>query len=292
MPSRKKARITERLDQYDENTWWMVDLELEPRPTQGATPLVRRCMNAYGWSEAYARKVLKAYKQFLCIKAKKKDWNAELLSPPVAVDQIWHQHIIDNVNYYHDSMLLCRHMVGHKPDEMYNVEGKKQRRAATATALLEYFDRDSVETSKDGVWSQVFHEETALEPSFIPPTNAQAPAVSTADVTSPTTETPMEIVELPTMTPGESKPPPDTIIIRVKDFTEGVRDGQETWYKVNRETTRMGAIFYDYSSRIGLDSDCLRFLLDGDRVDPHHTPTILGLEDQDLIVIFSAQGGC
>jgi hypothetical protein len=49
---------------------------------------------------------VKAYKQFAHIKAKKEDWNAEIMSPSIAVDKMWHQRILDNVNDYRDSVLL------------------------------------------------------------------------------------------------------------------------------------------------------------------------------------------
>jgi hypothetical protein len=44
------------------DTWWMVDLHAHPAPTQGATPLVKRCMRELGWNEANARAVLRAYR--------------------------------------------------------------------------------------------------------------------------------------------------------------------------------------------------------------------------------------
>jgi hypothetical protein len=43
----------------------MVDLEHRPHITQGATPLVARCMRVHSWTEREARTILKAYRQFL-----------------------------------------------------------------------------------------------------------------------------------------------------------------------------------------------------------------------------------
>eukprot|EP00804_Cyclotella_cryptica_P010466 CCRYP_012295-RA/>CCRYP_012295-RA protein AED:0.34 eAED:0.34 QI:0/-1/0/1/-1/1/1/0/305 len=55
---------------------------------------------------------------------------------------MWHQHILDVVNYCHDMMLLCGHVVGHNPDVALDVEGKKTRDKRTREALEEhYLDR-------------------------------------------------------------------------------------------------------------------------------------------------------
>lgn len=45
----------------------------------------------------------------------------------------------------------------------------------------------------------------------------------------------------------------------------------------------MSKIFGAYASRKGVDASSLRFLLDGDNVDPNATPKMLELEDQDQI---------
>ena len=112
--------IPSRADDFSNRTWWMVDMhkddDEESSTTQGATALVKRCMRVYNWSLEKTRKVLTAYRQFLTLKKEHKDWNATILSPSYLVDQMWHQHILDVVNYTHDMMLLCGHVVGHNPD--------------------------------------------------------------------------------------------------------------------------------------------------------------------------------
>jgi small ubiquitin-related modifier len=45
----------------------------------------------------------------------------------------------------------------------------------------------------------------------------------------------------------------------------------------------MSKIFNAYAVRKGVDPSSLRFLLDGDNVDPNQTPKMLELEDQDQI---------
>jgi hypothetical protein len=86
---------------------------------------------------------LKAYRQFLVLKKIKEDWNAEILSPSEKVDLMWHQHILDVVNYSHDCMLLCGHLVGHNPDGGLNNTARAERRKATLAALKENFGEEA-----------------------------------------------------------------------------------------------------------------------------------------------------
>ena len=102
--------MTPRENDFNEKTWWMVDLApVEEASLQGASALVKRCMRTYSWDEAKARKVLASYRQFIALKKNLQDWNAEILSPCYLVDQMWHCHILDVVNYCHDTALwACR----------------------------------------------------------------------------------------------------------------------------------------------------------------------------------------
>ena len=78
----------------------------------------------------------------------------------------------------------------------------------------------------------------------------------------------------------------ETITIRVRDQT-----GEETFFKV-KKTTRMDKVFASYAQRKGVGLASLRFLLDGERVNPDHTPKDLELEDQDQIdCMLEQQGG-
>ncbi|KAG5180824.1 ubiquitin-related domain-containing protein [Tribonema minus] len=84
----------------------------------------------------------------------------------------------------------------------------------------------------------------------------------------------------------DKKPAGETITIRVRDQT-----GEETFFKV-KKTTRMEKVFSTYAQRKGVQASALRFLLDGDRVDPNQTPGELDLEDQDMIdCMLEQQGG-
>eukprot|EP00635_Sarcinochrysidales_sp_CCMP3193_P010276 CAMPEP_0118912926 /NCGR_PEP_ID=MMETSP1166-20130328/13963_1 /TAXON_ID=1104430 /ORGANISM="Chrysoreinhardia sp, Strain CCMP3193" /LENGTH=182 /DNA_ID=CAMNT_0006852455 /DNA_START=76 /DNA_END=621 /DNA_ORIENTATION=+ len=58
-----------------------------------------RAMRLLGWPYGRATKVLAAYEQFLAIKADRGDWDATTLSPPPAVDELWHLHVLDTKAY-------------------------------------------------------------------------------------------------------------------------------------------------------------------------------------------------
>lgn len=138
--------ISPRQDEFSERTWWMVDIEhnnfdeeegKNSTNIQGATALVKRCMRVYGWSLQKTRRILTAYRQFIILKCEHKDWDATELSPSYIIDQMWHQHILDVVNYCHDMMLLCGRVVGHNPDG--SLRGKTERDESTRNALERRF---------------------------------------------------------------------------------------------------------------------------------------------------------
>jgi hypothetical protein len=134
--------ISPPTNMFNAVTWWMVDLQFQGNnvPREGATVLVKRCLRKYPeWDEAFARRVLKAYQQFLILKKEKQDWDATLLPPCDKVDLVWHEHMLDVCNYYHDCMLLCGHIVGHNPDGALNAEAKATRDRATRETLFERF---------------------------------------------------------------------------------------------------------------------------------------------------------
>jgi hypothetical protein len=131
--------MTERENDFNDKTWWMVDINPiggdDTSSRQGATALVKRCMRTYGWDEVKTRKVLNAHRQFITLKKEVQDWDAKILSPCYLVHQMWHCHILDVVNYYHDMMLLCGRVVGHDPDGALDYVAKLQRDETTRKTL-------------------------------------------------------------------------------------------------------------------------------------------------------------
>lgn len=66
--------------------------------------------------------------------------------------------------------------------------------------------------------------------------------------------------------------------------------GEETFFKIKR-TTKMQKVFETYAQRKGVQSASLRFLLDGERIEPDSTPKMLELDDQDQIDCMLEQSG-
>lgn len=89
-------------------SWWMVDLECDDAQTAGgATRLVQRAMLRYCWPEAYTRRVLQGYKQFLLLIADtENDLTANDLIPCVDVDKLWHEHSMDVQHYKKDLQII------------------------------------------------------------------------------------------------------------------------------------------------------------------------------------------
>ena len=78
----------------------------------------------------------------------------------------------------------------------------------------------------------------------------------------------------------------ETITIKVKD-----QGGDEMFFKV-KKTTKMSKIFDAYSQRRGIASTSIRFVYDGQRVQPETTPKMLEMDDNDQIDVFlEAVGG-
>jgi small ubiquitin-related modifier len=54
----------------------------------------------------------------------------------------------------------------------------------------------------------------------------------------------------------------------------------------------MSKIFESYAQRRGVATTALRFMIDGERIQPDHTPKMLELDDNDQIdVMLEAVGG-
>ena len=260
---RSLALLTPRENDFSAKTWWMVDLSCvgETSP-HGATALVKRCMRVHDWDETKARKVLAAYRQFLTIKKKYKDWNAEKFSPCYLVDEMWHVHILDVMTYCHDMMLLCGHIVGHNPDGALDIEAKRKRDHGTRVCLTEEFreyDKEVWDYTPNAAAARAIHDRSA-----------QSAASGDSG--------------------GSLDPGPElsneAIHIRLKDHV-----GEETMWKI-KKTCQLGRVFNAYAERKGVDDDAFRFLLDGEPLSYDVTPAILELEDDDQIDCILQQRGC
>jgi Ubiquitin-2 like Rad60 SUMO-like len=239
----------------------MVDLHARPAPTQGATPLVKRCIvcgSSDGTKPRPAPCFARAYRQFLQVKVFKKDWSAELLSPSAAVDQMWRQHLLDNLNYAHDSRLLCcGHFVRHDPDGGLDATARKSRLMATRQALLETFGDEEggeLDQSATGPWTEVFETASTAR-------TASAAAAAAAQ---------------------ESDDDGDTgafVTIALISLT-----GKSTPWRV-WHASPMRDVLREYARVEGVDASDFRFVFRGCRLDTDSTgtPDTLGIRSGDII---------
>eukprot|EP00984_Skeletonema_dohrnii_P018540 scaffold8681_cov96-Skeletonema_dohrnii-CCMP3373.AAC.5 len=245
--------VPSREDDFNERTWWMVDLTpIGSSSSQGASALVKRCMRMHGWDEAKARKVLSSYRQFIALKKNLQDWNAEILSPCYLVDQMWHCHILDVVNYCHDMMLLCGHVVGHNPDGALDTAAKQKRDDTTRASLEEHFGSYDKE-----VWD------------YSPAPDAASENVNNVANQS---EGAANEEESGAVSPG-------VITIHMKS---GEGEEAKTLLIVQRNI-RMETVFNTFAASKKVTPSSLTFSLSGESIDENKTLEELDLKDDDVI---------
>lgn len=122
--------------------WWEVNRKHDPPLTRGATPLVERCMRVLGWNEVFAKRTLKGYRQFMELKSVMNDWQETKLSAPIAIQQMWEQHLLDNLNYTDDCFLLFGRVIGHDPDACTNDRATMDRIKTTKIAFQARYGSD------------------------------------------------------------------------------------------------------------------------------------------------------
>lgn len=122
--------------------WWEVNRKHDPPLTRGATPLVERCMRTNGWSESFTKRTLKGYRQFMELKSVMNDWQESKLSAPEPVQDMWEQHILDNLNYTDDCYLLFGRMIGHNPDATLHERATMDRIKTTKIAFQARYGAD------------------------------------------------------------------------------------------------------------------------------------------------------
>jgi Ubiquitin-2 like Rad60 SUMO-like len=122
--------------------WWEVNRKHDPPLTRGATPLVERCMRVLGWNETFAKRSLKGYRQFMELKSVMNDWQETKLSAPIAIQQMWEQHLLDNLNYTDDCFLLFGRVIGHDPDCILNDRATHDRIKTTRIAFQARYGTD------------------------------------------------------------------------------------------------------------------------------------------------------
>ena len=196
-----EENIVETYLSMSPENWWKVDLkDTVPR---NATRLITRCMRKFGYDIAHGKRVLTAYEQFLATVTDRQDWRVVQTVPCKEVEQIWHQHILDTINYRKDCLLLCGHEVHHDPDrprptpEMFEV---------TKAALRQIYQREF----DDVIWKEGYADIRKSAESEFHNSHSEkrkSPPMGSVDRAVQESESPSGAVQSPS-TPSRMPRPP------------------------------------------------------------------------------------
>ena len=232
---------------------------LAPNPI--GAQLVSRLQRKLGISAAEAFKRVRAYTQFLALKAASLDIDATKLSPPELVDSVWHEHVLDTKRYAPACLSAFGHPIHHDPNGDADVGPRARRRAATLVALKK-------------VYPDNYDEEIWAFPAEAPPTRKRAVVKREG--------TPASRTRRRTTTPSDG-----SITIKIWDMSSG----EDTFFKV-KYTTKLDKVFNAYATRRGICVASLHFLFDGSRVRRDQTPADIGMADGDQLDCAREQQGC
>jgi len=225
--------------------------------------LVARVMRLDGLTKRKSEAAFNAYKQFLELKSETEDWDATKLSPPLAVDAVWHLDILDTKTYADRCVRAFGRVVHHDIDG--DLRGRNARVAATKRALRARFGAQFDETM--WLWAgesqcDVLHPVKVKREAEPVPPNA------------------------PSVVPKKAKPY-DGINVRIRDY----QTDEETDYRI-KMTTPLGRLFDAFAQRKGVRSNSLRYFLKGLRLHETQTATNVGMEDDDMLDVMPEQSGC
>ncbi|KAJ1619910.1 hypothetical protein T492DRAFT_1082017 [Pavlovales sp. CCMP2436] len=111
--------------------------------------LLERCSRQLGWDAAKSAGVLVEYERFMRLKVKRKDFDARKLSPSLAIDEMWHRHILDMKAYASDCMALCGAVIYHDADGDRDTMGRRRRVLTT----LHHYHRVCSQEPPAAVWA-------------------------------------------------------------------------------------------------------------------------------------------
>jgi len=248
--------------------WWEVKRAQNPadqKLTRGATPLVERCMRVHGFSEAFAIRVLKGYRQFMELKTVMNDWNETKLAPSVPINQMWEQHLLDNLNYAEDCLVLFGRVIGHNPDAV--LEGEDLQIKITTTKIA--FQARYIDDLDEDVWDygDNWNKECLKQdetPNSIMGHRPVSVSRGRSSISSPK----------PTSPTGSNEP--ITIFLRDQE------SGEETYFSLRYKST-LRIVFTVFAERRGLNQDALKFSFNGQELTGYETPHSLNLDDRAKI---------
>ena len=269
-------------------SWWEVkrtDNPADAKITRGATPLVERCMRVHGFSEGFAKRVLKGYRQFMELKSVMNDWNELKLSPSVPINQMWEQHLLDNLNYTEDCLLLFGRVIGHNPDAILDAAALQARVTTTKIAFQARYgdDLDSDVWDFGDDWSPTtMQSEQPLPTSDISSVGLSQHRgrlpVAAGEAKVPNSPAAPSTLGTPSKSPSTPSAGNEPITIFLRDSTTA----EETYFSLRYKST-LRIVFTVFAERRGLNQDLLKFSFNGQQLTGYETPHSLGLDDRARI---------
>ena len=267
-------------------SWWEVRRAgpAEPAPTRGATPLVERCMRVHSYSEEFAKRVLKGYRQFMELKAVMSDWQELKLAPSVSINQMWELHLLDNLNYTEDCLLLFGRVIGHNPDGVLNGAALKERILTTQIAFQARYGDDLDQDVWD--FGDDWNKESMAAPTIAKKFDSlndnsgrgRLPVASREGAERSATLSPRRVnaskAPASSASPGGNEP--ITIFLRDHNTSE------ETYFSLRYKST-LRIVFTVFAERRGLNQDSLKFTYNGQQLTGYETPHSLALDDRARI---------
>lgn len=304
--------------------WWEVKRSKNPSeitPTRGATPIVERAMRVHGFSESFAKRVLKGYRQFMELKSVMNDWNETKLSPSVPIQQMWAQHLLDNLNYSEDCLLLFGRVIGHNPDGILEGQALRDRVQTTKIAFQARYGDDLDQEVWDfgDAWNKttmkadtrsvnvVDHHESVSPRGRLPVASVAGDSPSRhshlaaveseeddgpitnvshgrANTRTISTASPRAAARASPKSSGVTPSGNEPITIFLRDQNTG----EETYFSLRYKST-LRIVFTVFAERRGLNQDLLKFSFDNQTLTGYETPHSLGLDDRARIDVLIGQ---
>lgn len=243
------------------------------------------------------------------LKSVMNDWQETKLSAPIAVQQMWEQHILDNLNYPDDCFLLFGRLVGHDPDCVLNERATYDRIKTTKIAFQARYGSDLDPDVWDFGHPEVEHTTTVMGTDGPPPVaephmqgtpRGMLPVagVGRSASMSPRARSLMvdageDVMEHPRSPSGNATRPRslskgprspkspsgnDPITIFLRDSNTG----EETYFSLRYRST-LRIVFTVFAERKGLSQENLTFTFNNQVLTGYETPYSLGLEDRARI---------
>lgn len=104
--------------------------------------LCKRLQNKLFWNNSKASKAITEYQKYMEMKAQTKDFDAEILSPALPINAVWHMHILDTKDYRQFCQNLCGQMIHHDPEGGMDPFARSKRIESTKKLYKENYGID------------------------------------------------------------------------------------------------------------------------------------------------------